>query len=112
MTEAGRVDTGGLCNLSAGISAVGSLYFDLPKEKSLLKNPRFSAFRYANNGLEIIVAARVILTGVGCILTFNNDEGGVCPNKPGILEVEAEADGRPGPYCEGPLFHAFRPKLL
>ena len=92
MTETGRADGVGLYNLSVGICAGGSLRFDFPKPKSLLKNPRFSTFRYANNGVRVTAAVGEIFTGGGC-LTFSNDEGsGVCPdNKPGILVVEAEA---------------------
>lgn len=49
-------------SLAVGLGAVGSLDFDLPKPKSLLRNPGSLVFRYENNGLGIARAEIKALT--------------------------------------------------
>lgn len=44
MVEIGRAGAVDFVNLLVGWGAVGSLYFGLPKPKSLLKNPGFPDF--------------------------------------------------------------------
>lgn len=92
MVDIGRV---GLVNFFVGLGSSGSLNFDLPNPKSLLKNPRFLGFCYTNDRLRIAVTTREIFTGGGYIgLLFNNDEGtGVClGRKPGTSALSAEVE--------------------
>lgn len=90
--EKGRAGAVGFTNFLVGWGAVGSLGFDFPKVKSLVKNPGFPIFRWANDGLRTKATGRETLTGGGSAgPVFNNDEGGgaCCDHRPGILEVEA-----------------------
>lgn len=63
MMDAGRPDVVGLLCLLTGLDP--PFDFESPNPKSLLKNPGFFTFCYANSGLKIAVITRGVLTGGG-----------------------------------------------